>query len=196
MSYKPVTSKGELTKQKLLDAAEQIFGEKGYYETSVVDITQKAEVAQGTFYKYFSSKKEIFDELVRELNRTFRYEIRKAVEQTNSEKEAQITGIRTFFKWVKHHRNLYSIVQQAILVDPGLYRWYYERIAEGYIKGLERAIEAGKFKALDTETMAYMLMGISQFIGMKWILWNDQEVPESVIRDMEIAIFEGIGAQN
>jgi len=193
LSYKPVTSKGELTRQKLLDAAEQIFGEKGYYETSIVDITQKAEVAQGTFYKYFTSKKEIFDELVRELNRTFRYEIRKAVEQAKSEREAQITGIRTFFKWVKNHRNLYSIVQQAILVDPALYRWYYERIAEGYIRGLERAIGAGKFKALNPDTIAYMLMGISQFIGMRYVLWHDQEVPESVIRDMEIAIFEGIG---
>lgn len=185
-----------MTKQKLLDAAEQIFGEKGYYETSIVDITQKAEVAQGTFYKYFSSKKEIFDELVRALNRTFRYEIRKAVEQAKSEKEAQIIGIRTFFQWVKHHRNLYSIVLQTILVDPELYRWYYERIAEGYIKGLERAIGAGKFKPLNPETMAYMLMGISQFIGMRWVLWNDQEVPESVIREMEIAIFEGISAQD
>lgn len=190
---KMLTRKGEQTKKKLLDTAEQIFGKKGYFNTSIVDITQTADVAQGTFYKYFPSKKAIYEELIRELNRSFRYEIRVAIEKATTEQEAQMIGIRTFFNWVKQHRNLYSIVQQAVLVDEELYRWYYERVAEGYMKGLQKAMDAGEFKELNPETVAYMLMGISQFIGMKWIIWENQDVPESVINDMTTAIFAGIG---
>ena len=192
----PLTKKGNETRRKLLETAEVIFGTKGYFNASIVDITQTANVAQGTYYNYFTSKKEIFVELVKQLSRDFRYEIQMEVSKASNGKEAQITGFRTFFRWLKNHRNLYSIVQQSVLVDETLYREYYERLASGYIKGLEAAMTDEEFKQLDHETVAYSLMGISQFIGMRWIYWKDQDVPEQVFEDMITLIFEGINNKN
>lgn len=191
----PLTKKGQKTKNSLLEAAEEIFGTKGYFNTSIVDITQKANVAQGTFYIYFPSKQIIFEELVKKLNKDFRYEIRIEVEKAKNAKEAQLIGFRTFFRWVKHHRNLYNIVQQSVLVNEDLYRWYYDRIAEGYIKGLKEAMKGGEFEQLDPETIAYSLMGISQFIGMKWVYWEKSDVPEYVYEDAMRFIFEGLSVK-
>ena len=94
----PLTKKGEMTKKKLLDTAEEIFGTKGYFQASIVDITQQADVAQGTFYKYFTSKYEIFEVLVKQLSSDFRKEIRLKVDLAKSEREAQILGFKAFFK--------------------------------------------------------------------------------------------------
>ena len=190
----PLTKKGSNTRKKLLDTAEEVFGEKGYYEASIVDITQRAKVAQGTFYNYFSSKYEIFEELVKQLSKDFRNQIRIEVAKAKNAKEAQMIGIRTFFRWVKKHRNLYNIVQQVVLVNEDLYRWYYERLAKGYVRGLKEAMNAGEFKSLDPETVAYGLMGISQFIGMRWVYWEDQDVPEQVFEDTMKLIFEGLSS--
>lgn len=187
-----LTKKGESTRRKLLEAAEEIFGKKGYYDTSVVEITQKAGVAQGTFYKYFSSKKEIFDCLVSELSRSFRSEIRMATKDATSVKEAHRKGFATFFRWVKEHPNLYSIVQQSVLVDPQLYRGYYERIAEGYVRGLSEGMKRGEIKKGDPEVMAYLLMGAAQLMGMRWVVWEEQEIPERVIDEAVSDLFEGI----
>lgn len=191
-----LTKRGARTRQKLLDAAEEIFGKKGYYNTSIVDICQAAEVAQGTFYLYFSSKYEIFAELITQLSRDFRRRIREEVAKAKSQAEAQQIGFRTFFEWVKNHRNLYSIVQQSVLVDENLYRSYYERLASGYIKGLEQAMEDGEFRRLDPETVAYCLMGISQFIGMRWVYWEGRDVPEHVLNDAFSFIFDGLKAKD
>ncbi|WP_018130865.1 TetR/AcrR family transcriptional regulator [Effusibacillus pohliae] len=188
----PLTEKGLKTRQKLLATAEQIFGTKGYFNASVVDITQQANVAQGTFYNYFSSKQMIFEELVRQLSSDFRNEIRVEVAKATSAKEAQMIGFRTFFRWVKNHRHLYSIVQQAVLVDENLYRWYYERLAIGYVKGLQEAMDREEFERLDPETVAYCLMGISQFVGMRWVYWENQDVPECVLETMARFMFEGL----
>jgi AcrR family transcriptional regulator len=188
----PLTKKGEKTRQKLLDTAEEIFGSKGYFNTSIVDITQEAKVAQGTFYIYFPSKEKIFEELIKQLSSDFRNQIRQDVLYANSAKEAQMMGFKAFFRWVKNHRNLYSIVQQAIVVDEQLYRWYYERIAQGYINGLQEGMDQGEFKVLNTEAVAYALMGVAQFIGMRWVYWDDQDVPESVFEDAINVIFEGL----
>jgi AcrR family transcriptional regulator len=51
----------------LLKAARAAFEEKGYLEANVHDIASRAAVAYGTFYTYFSSKEEIFEEVVQGL---------------------------------------------------------------------------------------------------------------------------------
>lgn len=47
------------TKQKLLDAAQELFLIKGYGASSVDEICQKAKVTKGSFFHYFKSKEEL-----------------------------------------------------------------------------------------------------------------------------------------
>ena len=54
--------------RKILDAALEEFGEKGFSEGSIVGITTRARVALGTFYTYFDSKEAVFRELVRDMS--------------------------------------------------------------------------------------------------------------------------------
>ena len=53
----------------LVKAARALFERQGYIETSVGDISKRAQVAHGTFYTYFNSKEEIFSEVADELQR-------------------------------------------------------------------------------------------------------------------------------
>ncbi|WP_067725188.1 TetR/AcrR family transcriptional regulator [Oceanobacillus damuensis] len=190
-----LTSKGMKTRQKILDTAEEIIGEKGYFETSIVEITVKAGVAQGTFYNYFPTKKSIYDELVYQMSSSLRYQIKLAMEEKSSFEEKQRAGFLAFFDWVINHRNLYSIIQQSVLVDKNLYRWYYEKIANGFIKSIEEAIDIRECKPLNPETIAYCLMGIGQFIGMRWVYWEQQPVPDNVLDEVMEVIFNGLNRE-
>src|SRR5436189_262353 len=53
------TSRAEDTRRKIYDSALQLFREKGFEQTTMRDIAQKAEVALGAAYYYFSSKEAI-----------------------------------------------------------------------------------------------------------------------------------------
>lgn len=187
-----LTKKGLETRKRILDKAEEIFGEKGYFEASVAEITIRAGVAQGTFYNYFPTKKAIFDDLIYQLSSDFRYSIKIAMENHTEFEEKQRSGYYAFFEWVMNHRNLYSIIQQSVLVDPALYRWYYEKIAKGFIKSIEEAADKKQFKDLNPETVSYCLMGIGQFVGMRWVLWEEKVVPEEVFEEVMEIIFHGL----
>lgn len=63
----PLTARGMRTRATLVKAARALFERQGYLETNVGDIAARAKVAHGTFYTYFSSKEEIFAEVVDEL---------------------------------------------------------------------------------------------------------------------------------
>ena len=90
--------RGLATRRRLLDAAERIFGEIGFYDASIVKITEAAGVAQGTFYLYFSSKQEIFEELVRDLNARVRHAMQESAAQGRDRIEAERLGFRGYFR--------------------------------------------------------------------------------------------------
>lgn len=56
-----IAKEGEVRKQELLDAALQLFCEKGYDRTSVNDILDAVGVSKGAFYYYFESKEQVLD---------------------------------------------------------------------------------------------------------------------------------------
>jgi AcrR family transcriptional regulator len=169
----PATARGKRTRQALLDAAEIVFGEKGFHSASIAEITQRAGVALGTFYVYFPDKKAAFDELVHELNRRLRTDIRGVIEHLDDRLEMEVEGFWAFFRFVERHPNLYRIIRQAETVDEALHRWHYETLAQSYVRGLKRAQAAGQVDGdLDPETFAYLLMAMAQGLGMRWLLWE------------------------
>ena len=167
----------------------------GYEQASIVEITRHAGVAQGTFYVYFPSKKAVFEELVNELGRRLRRTLREAVEGVEDRLEIERAGFHAFLKFVQKHRNLYRIIRQAEFVDEELYRSYYDRMAEGYREGLEQAAKDGEIRKLDSEAIAYCLMGIFDFLGMRWVLWENKLPPKKVLDDVFAFVRNGLALE-
>jgi AcrR family transcriptional regulator len=173
--------RGAATRRRLLEAAEQVFAELGYHDASIVRITEAAGVAQGTFYLYFASKKEVFDELVRDLNARVRHAMAEAAARGTTRLESEVLGFQAFFRFTAEHTALYRIIRQAEFVSPEMLRYHYDRIAEGYVAALAQAMERGEVEPVDPEVLAYALMGIGEHVGMRWILWHDRgELPDHV----------------
>jgi AcrR family transcriptional regulator len=191
----PPTARGQRTRQKLLQAAETVFGEKGYEHASIADITREGGVALGTFYVYFPDKQSIFVEVVDGLGARLRRLIAESVEGLEDRLEVEREGLRVFFQFASGHRSLYRIVRQAEFVDEACYRRYYDRFAEGYVEGLRRAMKAGQVRPLDPETVAYCLMGIGDFLGMRWVLWDGKAEQERVLDTAMDFIRHGLAAR-
>ena len=58
------TPKSKQTRAKILNTARDLFATKGFYKTTVKDITKAADLGYGTFYLYFKDKKNIFHALL------------------------------------------------------------------------------------------------------------------------------------
>ena len=191
----PTTPRGQRTRQKLLTAAEEVFGELGYHNAGIVEITQHADVALGTFYLYFPDKKSIFQDLVRTLNTRLRAAIGERIRGIDDRLEQEVVGFETFFEFVRKHKNLYKVILQAETVDEELYRWHYRTLAEGYVRGLRRAQAAGQVRSdLDAETLSYSLMGIAQGLGSRYVLWDGKLPPPAARRTIRAFLEGGLRA--
>jgi len=172
------------TRQRLLDAAERVFGANGYHDASIAEITRVAGVGLGTFYEYFDSKESIFKELVRYMSHELRRRIAERVAAYPSRVEKERVGFQTFFEFVLDHRDLYWIVLQSQFVDEQTYKWYYQRLAEGYRRGLQDAQARGEVTVRDLDTLAYALLGMGSMLGMRWVLWENRLPPDEVIETL------------
>ena len=181
--------------ERLLAAAERLFGERSYRRTSVADICARAGIATGSFYAHFGSKADIFAAVVRQINADLRAAMSAALEQApNNQRARERVAFRAFFDLLSRRPWIDRIVRESEFVDPGLFREYYERLARGYARGVRHAQLAGQVDArYDPEVIAYLYTGAGNFIGMRWADWTaGGHVPDDVLDDVLEVLARGL----
>ena len=187
------STRGENTRQAIFRAAERVIGRKGINHANIADITREAGVAQGTFYIHFSSKRELIEGFVKDINYKMRRELQRAVASTQDRRDAERVGLLAFYQFLRQHREIYRVVPECEMIDREVSLWYYKKIAQGYIQGLEHGIQRGEIRKFPPVFLTRALMGFTHFIALKWIVWNSQsEIPSQVFKDMIDFILFGL----
>jgi AcrR family transcriptional regulator len=175
----PRTARGERTLRKILDAARHEFAERGFSDSSIVGITQRAGVALGTFYTYFDSKEAVFQALVRDMSGQVREEVGPALGKAVDAFDAERRALEAFLDFVRDHRDIYRIIDEAEFVDPAAYREHYETTATRIASRLAAARDKGEIDASVTddqlEVLAWGMMGANVFLGLRFFVWDDAD---------------------
>jgi AcrR family transcriptional regulator len=157
--------------EKILQAAKELFFDKGYYETTIEMITEKANVSIGTFYVYYKNKIEIYKALQNEGVDILLDMIQQVVSRPGITADEKVIELaRTYLRYYKEYREYFDIM--AILsatprelkeTDSPL-----SKIIDGKaydvlrkIQGvLQEGIESGVFIELDTWKATNVLWAI------------------------------------
>jgi AcrR family transcriptional regulator len=181
--------------QRLLAAAEELFGERSYRRTTVAGICARAGIATGSFYAHYDSKAEIFAAVVRGINADLRTAMKKALENSDgNQRTRERECFRVFFEMISERPWIDRIVRESEFIEPGLFREYYEHLARGYAHGVRAAQLAGEVDPrYDPEVVAYAYTGIGNFIGMRWADWTaGGQVPPDVLDDVLELLARGL----
>ncbi len=189
----PRTDRGRRTLRKLLDAAAEEFGEKGFHEASVSSITRRAGVALGSFYTYFDSKDALFRALVGDMSEKVRTSARSALHEGMGPLEIERAALAAFLRFAAEHKEIYRIIDEAEFVDPASYRQHYETIAARITDRLRAGAAAGEFREGLGELEAWAMMGMNVFVGLRYVVWGGAEVdPEEVAAAVNRLLAEGV----
>ena len=181
--------------QRLLRAAEELFGERSYWRTTVADICARAGIATGSFYAHFDSKAAIFTAVVRQINEDLRKAIRAALDTAGAhQRDQERASFRAFFTLLSQRPWIDRIVREAEFVAPTVFREYYEHLTRGYARGVRQAQLNREVDArYDPEVIAYVYTGIGNFIGMRWADWTaGGQVPDDVLDDVLEVLRRGL----
>lgn len=175
----PRTARGARTLRKILDAALHEFGERGFADSSIVGITTRAEVALGTFYTYFDSKEAVFRALVRDMSLQVRDSVAPSLDGATDALDAERRALAAFLRFVRGHKQVYRIIDEAEFVDPEGFRSHYESTAERIRGRLSAGTGRGELRveaaALSEEVTAWAIMGANVFLGLRFGVWGDED---------------------
>jgi len=193
----PRTPRGERTLRKILDAAREEFGERGYSDSSIVGITQRAGVALGTFYTYFESKEVLFQALVRDMSAQVRDNVGPALSGASDGLDGERRALEAFLRFVRDHRDIYRIIDESEFVEPAVYREHYETTAVRIAARLAAARDRGEICAglnsRDLDVLAWGMMGANVFLGLRFAVWDDAN-EATVAETMSRAWRQGVAA--
>lgn len=162
------------SKDRLIEAGKTLFGQKEYYEVNIQNITEKANLAIGSFYKHFKSKESFFELLVEISGKQIRHFINENLGDELNRLEIEIRGIFLFLNYLKYDRNCYNIVREAEFVSVQKAKEYYESFVKGYKKQNNSFIYSGNLdeNPVYLETVIEFLLGISHYFGIEYIFDN------------------------
>lgn len=186
----PKTKRGQATLEKICIAAETLFYEKGYHDTSIVDITNLSGIALGTFYIYFKDKYFLYKYLLLRYSHQIRKEISTSLKGIKNRKEMERVGLKTFLKFTRENKHAYNIIWESLYIDKNLFMNYYDSFAERYSKRIIDAQKVGEVPDYDPVVVSYFLMGVSNFIGLKYVMFDEENLNYDHVVDQVMNILE------
>ena len=154
-------ARGRRTRQRLLDAAADVFDRIGYHSARVDDVVAAAESSHGTFYLYFTSKEDLFEQLVGEVATELHSLIGELAPVTNSARgRAALRAwlARVSKVYARHGRVIRTWTEAELSGDP--VGRHGEDVLTGLALALTRRMRVPKRSGLDptVATLALMMM--------------------------------------
>lgn len=177
-------TKAEETQQQILDAAVEVFADKGYHDSRVDDIVKTSGMSKGAVYFHFPSKETIFLSVIDQF-------ADKLADGLQGSLEGETSGIRQVDKALSKCLDIfgkYRHLAKIFLVQAaGLGAAFEEKRQEinerfaGLIQRyLDQAIEEGDIPQIDTEIAAMAWMGALYEVVIRWVLTGEPEPQRSL----------------
>jgi AcrR family transcriptional regulator len=181
----PRAVKLEQTRKALMDAATEIVGEEGYQACSVAKIAIKAKVAQGTFYTYFSSRQELFDQLLPEIGGELRSFIRGRTRGFRTMIEFEERSFDALFEFLYKVPGYHRIFSEAETLAQIGFDKHLRMGRADYVRALKRALDNGELPGYgedELDVLAVILISLRSFIGPRFLVGKNQRRMPPAIR--------------
>ncbi len=156
------------TQNQLLEAAREVFAERGYQATSVAAITDAASTAHGTFYLYFRNKEDVFAQLMATaMDELYRHTLTDLDPETHMyDPNVARDRVAGFLQVAVSQGRIWRALLEAILVSPTIAANWLE-LRSVFHQGLADRLaiyqSRGEFRDLDPNLVAASLAGMLEW---------------------------------
>lgn len=188
----------ESTRQRILDAATDVFSEKGYHGAAVDDIVKASQTSKGSFYFHFPSKQDIFFSLVDRFIVSLAMSAETAIAQEKGALAKVNAALDTVFNTFSRHRNLAKIL---LVGGVGLGKVFDERLLAIHARfaslikeHLDDAVIEGSIPPLNTEITAYAWLGAVNEVIVRWLYTGQPDPLEETLDTLRELLLRSICA--
>jgi len=155
-------------KHEIIKAALQIFAQKGYKATTLDEIAEKSEFGKGTIYNYFSSKEEIYTEIITSVIEQHQIIIRKIDEKTVTLHDFVEELLASLIRFSRENKEsflllLFTEIHQSFTASTEISRIMdnnKQKMTEFFVQKASKAIENKEIRDVDLERVIRLFRGL------------------------------------
>ena len=191
----------EARRAQIIDAAAQVFAEKGFHRATTREIASAAGVSEGTIYNYFDSKADLLIGIVAGLADMEHLGVELEEALQGDVKDFFIAMFRHRLGWIGQKGETILAVLPEMMVNPALRDRFYQQFVSHTTQLLEHYVQArvemGQVRPLDVSLMVRAVQ--SMFMGLLMLrILGDEEVQsrwDEMADVLASLVFDGIGVE-
>lgn len=190
----------EERQNQIATVAVKLFSEKGYYKTTILDISKKAGISSGLIYKYFKEKEDILYLTLMMVLRNYETEIPKEVEKYDDPIEKLCGALRAYCRVVDRLKEATVLAYRSTKSLPPNRRVF---IKEAELKTnalinkcFQDCIDRGYLQVSNIELMVYQLVMFSHAWALKnWSFGKKYTIDQYVDEGIQLLIVPHLNAE-
>lgn len=187
------------TKDRILDAALNVFARKGFYNARMDEIVDESHTSKGAIYFHFPNKERLFLALVDQFANLLERRIISAI----SEEEAGMARVQAAVETTLDTFGRYRRQAKVLLVQAsGLGNTFEqkrmeinERFAGLIAIYLQEAVDIGEIVPLDVEVISHAWMGAIYSVVIRWVHMGEPE-PERIVAGLVPMLLQSVGYEH
>jgi AcrR family transcriptional regulator len=194
---------GERAKQErrrqILGAAKAVFAEAGYHGASIHAIIERAQIARGTFYLYFSSKSAVFDSILDQAMTDLRTKLRRidVTDTAAAPPQVQLRDqIVSALEYIVRDRPLATMLITAGQTPDAeateRLDQFFAEVRDLIKRALETGVEIGLLRPCKAELVAAAMLGMIRGVIELVIHQTDAPTVDEVVTEMLMVALRGV----
>ena len=179
-------------RRQLLEVALRVFAERGYHDASMNDIAVAAGVTKPVLYQHFTSKRELFTELLADVGRDLQDNITKAVASAEGPRQMVELGFAGYFNYVSRHRDAFKLFYGGSLARDSEFAelvGQVERTIAGLVAGL---IEIEGLSPSQRQVLGHGIVGMIEGASIHWLNSNSDADPATLAQQLADLAWRGL----
>jgi AcrR family transcriptional regulator len=187
-------------RREILDAALNLFSEKGFHDVSMQEIADESEFSVGTLYNFFENKDALFSELIRDCA----HKIHDIMIPILEEKESETERIKKFIRaqkriveenaqsikmYLLQYPNYSLMLQPKVEPEVDVLR---DKIQSRLSAVIKSGMQKGLFKDINPDIGALLLTAQIESLAFRCVMYPEKNSVEDGISTLEKLFLEGI----
>ena len=179
-------------REQLLAVALDVFGRKGFHETSMNDVAEAAGITKPVLYQHFESKRELYLALIEEAGNRMIGSFTHLGEMSNLRARTEL-GYLAFFQWVHDDNDSFQLLFGSGSRRDPEFSEATGRFTSMVADVIEPLINAD-IDADHRRTLAYALVGLAEGVSRRLIRLGNDFDPKVIARQVSDLAWAGLRA--
>lgn len=181
-----MSTRSDVTKRKLFDAAMELIGERGFTDASVDEIVERAGVAKGTVYYHFAGKAELVEALIADRLAPLTQAFTDAAEDHADDPRAAVEAIvHAELEFLTEHQSFSKLLLTEMWREDRVWRETLVLLRESLFAVIRdvisKGIAAGVFRDdVDPGFGASALFGMTATVALDWLAFEPDKPLDDV----------------